>query len=63
MRFVIVNGKRTPRAESLCALCSHSIAESYLRDLGTRSSYCGHACYRRYCCLTAPAPQQRARVS
>jgi hypothetical protein len=32
MKFVLVNG-RTPRTQSLCALCCESIGESYLRDI------------------------------
>jgi hypothetical protein len=44
MKFVLVNG-RTPRTQSLCALCCEPIGESYLRDIVTRLPYCNHACY------------------
>jgi hypothetical protein len=62
MKFVLVNG-RAPRPESFCALCCVSIAESYLRDLSTRSSYCDQACYLAHCQPAASAPKRRARAS
>jgi hypothetical protein len=62
MKFVLVNG-RTPRPESFCALCCESIGESYLRDLGTRHSYCDQACYLGHVRLAAFAPENRARAS
>ena len=46
MKFVLVNG-RTPRPQSFCALCCEPIGESYLRELGTRLSYCDQRCYSR----------------
>jgi hypothetical protein len=39
MEFVLVNG-RTPRPQSFCVLCCEPIGESYLREIGTRLSYC-----------------------
>ena len=62
MKYVLVNG-RTPRPESFCALCGESIGQSYLRDLGTRCSYCDRACYLGDFRLAASAPEQRARAS
>jgi hypothetical protein len=44
MKFVLVNG-RIPRPPSFCTLCGKPIAESYLRDIATRLSYCDHKCY------------------
>jgi len=44
MEFVLVNG-RTPRPQSFCVLCCEPIGESYLREIGTRLSYCNHNCY------------------
>ena len=44
MRFVLVNG-RTPRTQSVCALCCESIGESYLRDITAQLAYCNHKCY------------------
>jgi hypothetical protein len=44
MNFILING-RTPRAESFCALCCEPIAETYLREIATRLSYCDHNCY------------------
>ena len=48
MKFVLVNG-RTPRTQSLCALCCESIGESYLRDIATQLPYCNHKCYVGHC--------------
>jgi hypothetical protein len=48
MKFVLVNG-RTPRMQSVCALCCESIGESYLRDIATQLSYCNHKCYVDHC--------------
>jgi hypothetical protein len=44
MKFVLVNG-RTPRTQSLCALCCKPIGESYLRDIATQLPYCNQECY------------------
>jgi hypothetical protein len=44
MRFVMVRG-RTPKPQSFCMLCCSPIGERYLRDVGTRLSYCDHRCY------------------
>ena len=62
MKFVLVNG-RTPRPDSFCALCSEPIGRSYLRELGTRSSYCDHACYLGHLWVEASALKQSARAS
>ena len=32
-------------AHSLFVLCCEPIGESYLREIGTRLSYCNHNCY------------------
>ena len=48
MKFVLVNG-RTPRTQSLCALCLEPIGEAYLRDIVTRFPYCNHKCYVNHC--------------
>jgi hypothetical protein len=60
MKFVLVNGG-TPRPQSFCALCCEAIGESYLRELTTRFSYCGHKCYAGRCKIAAPALQKPAR--
>ena len=44
MKFILVNG-RTPRPQSLCALCCEPIGETYLREIATRLSYCDRQCY------------------
>jgi hypothetical protein len=44
MKFVLVND-RTPYPQSFCALCCEPIAETYLREIATRLSYCDHGCY------------------
>jgi len=48
MEFVLVNG-RTPRPRSFCVQCREPIGESYLREIGTRLSYCNHNCYVDHC--------------
>jgi hypothetical protein len=48
MRFVLVNG-RTPSPQSCCVLCCKPIGASYLREIGTRLSYCDHDCYADHC--------------
>jgi len=35
MKFLLVNG-RTPRPQSVCALCCEPIGETYLREIATR---------------------------
>jgi hypothetical protein len=62
MKFVLVNG-RSPNPQSFCALCCEPINETYLRDLATRLSYCGHVCYRGHCELAFEVLKQRARAS
>jgi len=62
MKFILVNG-RTPRPQSLCALCCEEIAESYLRELTSRLSYCDHRCYIGHCKGGVPTLQKRARAS
>ena len=44
MRFVLVNG-RTPCRQTYCVLCCEPIGANYLREIGTRLSYCDHDCY------------------
>lgn len=46
--FVLVNG-RTPFRQTWCMQCCEPIAESYLRDIGTRLPYCDHRCYMLFC--------------
>ena len=48
MRYVLVNG-RTPCPKSYCVLCCEPIGASYLREIGTRLSYCDHDCYIADC--------------
>ena len=48
LRFVLVNG-RTPSPQSFCVLCCEPIATSYLREIGTRFSYCDPGCYADHC--------------
>jgi hypothetical protein len=48
MEFVLVNG-RTPRPQAFCVLCCEPIGESYLREIGTRLSYCNQNCYVDHC--------------
>ena len=59
MKFVLVNG-RTPRTQSLCALCCESIGESYLRDIVTQLPYCNHKCYVDHCKVPVLALQYHA---
>jgi len=62
MTFVLVNG-RTPRPQSYCALCCEPIAESYLRELSTRLSYCDHKCYPSRCKTLTRMLLKSARAS
>jgi hypothetical protein len=48
MRFIMVNG-RTPRPRCLCVMCGQPIELSYLREIGTDLTYCGHGCYAEHC--------------
>jgi hypothetical protein len=60
MEFVLVNG-RTPRSRSCCALCCEPIGESYLREIGTRLSYCNHECYVDHCTISFLALKNHAQ--
>jgi hypothetical protein len=62
MKFVLVNG-RTPRTQSLCALCRESIGESYLRDIATKLPYCNHECYVDHSKFPVVALQYHAKAS
>ncbi len=61
MEFVLVNG-RTPRPQSFCVLCCEPIGESYLREIGTRLSYCNHNCYVDHCTDSVLALENRAGI-
>jgi hypothetical protein len=52
MRFVLVNG-RTPCQKCVCVLCGEPIGASYLREVGTQLTYCGHDCYADHCASAA----------
>ena len=62
MKFILVNG-RTPRVQSLCALCRESIGENYLRDIATHLPYCNHRCYVDHRKAPVLALQYQARAS
>jgi hypothetical protein len=62
MKFILVNGRR-PRPESFCALCCEPIRGSYLRELGSRLSYCNHECYVAHCNLAVSVLAEHARAS
>jgi hypothetical protein len=62
MKFVLVNG-RTPSARSFCALCCEPIGESYLRELGTRISYCDQRCYFSHFKMSFQIFKKQARAS
>ena len=62
MKFVLVNG-RTPRSDSLCALCCEPMGDCYLRDLTTRLSYCDHTCYLVHRKVGVQRLNSRARAS
>ncbi len=44
MRCIIVNGAKL-KAEAFCAHCGQAIADSYIREIGSRLIYCGFHCY------------------
>jgi hypothetical protein len=62
MRFILVNG-RTPRPQSICALCCKPIGMGYLREIETRLSYCDDKCYAEHCVGAVLAIENRARAS
>jgi hypothetical protein len=62
MKFVIVNG-RTPRSNSLCAMCCEPIGKSYLREIATRRSYCDRGCYVCHCNVAILKLQYHTRTS
>jgi len=62
MKFVLVNG-RTPRPQSVCALCCEPLREGYLRELKTRLFYCDHKCYAGRLKISARLLQKSARAS
>ena len=62
MKFVLVKD-RTPRRQSVFALCCESIGESYLRDIATQLAYCNHECYVHHCKRPVPAFQYHAMAS
>ena len=62
MKFVLVNG-RTPRTQSLCAMCCEPIGGSYLRDIVTRLLYCNHECHVDHCKAPVLALQYHAMAS
>jgi hypothetical protein len=62
MKFVLVKG-RTPRTQSLCALCRESIGEGYLRDIATQLVYCSHECYVHHCKGPVPSLRYHAMAS
>jgi hypothetical protein len=44
MRCVIVNRAKL-KAQAFCAHCSQPIADSYIREIGSRLIYCDFHCY------------------
>jgi hypothetical protein len=62
MRFVLVNG-RTPCPQAFCVLCCEPIRASYLREIGTRLSYCDHNCYAEHCESAFMVLENHARAS
>jgi hypothetical protein len=62
MNFILVNG-RTPRPQSVCALCCEPIGARYLREVGTRLLYCDHNCYADHCRTAVMVLENHARAS
>jgi hypothetical protein len=46
MKFILVNDRK-PRQRPFCTTCCEPIQENYLRDIVTRLTYCGCACYAK----------------
>ena len=44
MRCIIVNDAYL-KAEAFCAHCGNRIGESYVREIGSRLTYCDYRCY------------------
>ena len=62
MRFILVNG-RTPRAQVSCVMCGQPVEKSYLREIGTRLTYCDHTCYADHCESAFRLLESQARAS
>jgi hypothetical protein len=62
MRYLLVND-RVPKPPSYCALCCDVIGGSYVRDVGTRLSYCCVTHYTDHSNVVVLAVQLKARVS
>ena len=62
MRFVLVNG-RTPCPRAFCVLCCEPIGANYLREIGTKLSYCDHDCYAEHCQSAVLMFENQARAS
>ncbi len=44
MRCIFVNDANL-KARASCAHCHGKIGDNYIREIGTRSIYCGYRCY------------------
>jgi hypothetical protein len=62
MRFVLVK-ERSPRRQAFCVSCDGPIRAGYLREIGTRLTYCNHDCYEDHCQSALSVLESQARVS
>jgi hypothetical protein len=44
MRCIIVNGASL-KTDAVCARCHGKIGATYIRNIATRTRYCGYGCY------------------
>lgn len=44
MQCIIVNGANL-KAEASCARCGNKISDRYIREIGSRLTYCDYRCY------------------
>jgi len=62
VRFILVNG-RVPCTQPICVMCENPISPGYLREIGTRLTYCNHECYTQHCNTAIRLLESRAVVS
>lgn len=58
MRCIIVNDANL-KSDAACAHCRNKIAESYIREIGSRRIYCDYHCYEADEKVPAMAPIHR----
>jgi hypothetical protein len=57
LRYVLVNEARL-KVDAYCPACRIRIGETYVREIGSRKTFCSFSCYR--CSAEQPTPQEAA---